>query len=44
LIGSLSDQVGIASSFLLVPLFILLAGVTLLVRSDSRDGVRENSA
>jgi len=44
LIGSLSDQVGIASSFLLVPLFILLAGVTLLVRSDSRDGVREKSA
>jgi len=44
LIGSLSDQVGIASSFLLVPLFILLAGITLLVRSDSRDGVREKLA
>lgn len=44
LIGSLSDQVGIASSFLLVPLFILLAGVTLLVRSDSRDGLREKLA
>jgi predicted MFS family arabinose efflux permease len=37
LIGSLSDQKGIATSLLLVPIFILLAGVTLLLRSDVRE-------
>jgi predicted MFS family arabinose efflux permease len=37
LIGSLSDQKGIATSLLLVPVFILLAGVTLLLRSDVRE-------
>lgn len=35
LIGSLSDKIGIASSFLLVPVFIVFAGLTLAVRSDA---------
>ena len=35
-IGSLSDQIGIARSFLLVPIFIALASLTLLLRSDER--------
>ena len=33
-VGALSDQIGIFKAYTVVPMFILLAGLTLLVRSD----------
>jgi predicted MFS family arabinose efflux permease len=35
LVGALSDQVGILKAYTVVPIFIMIAGVTLLLRSDS---------
>lgn len=35
IVGALSDQVGIFTAYSLVPVLIILAGLTLLVRSDS---------
>jgi MFS family permease len=35
LVGALSDQVGIINAYAIVPLFIIAAGLTLFVRSDS---------
>ena len=35
LVGALSDQVGILRAYSVVPVFILIAGLTLLLRSDS---------
>ena len=35
IVGAISDQVGIITAYSLVPVLIILAGLTLLVRSDS---------
>lgn len=35
LVGAISDRIGIGDAYAIVPIFILLAGLTLLVRSDS---------